>query len=48
MIILCSVLITITGAAAAVAILRYRKRLAFKNYPFAAQVSYLPIQTQHI
>ncbi|CAH1101193.1 unnamed protein product [Psylliodes chrysocephalus] len=48
MIILCSVLITITGAAAAVAILRYRKRLAFRNYPFAAQVSYLPIQTQHI
>lgn len=51
MIILSSILLVVTVLGAVVAVLRFRKLIAFKNYPFSAQVSYFPVQTtqtQHI
>ncbi|XP_072381156.1 CD180 antigen-like [Diabrotica undecimpunctata] len=48
MIILSSTILVVTVIAAVIGVLRYRKSIAFKNYPFSAQVSYFPVQTQHI
>ncbi|CAG9864032.1 unnamed protein product [Phyllotreta striolata] len=44
-----SVLITSMGVLVAIAVLRYKKRVTLRNYPFMAQVNYYPIiNTQHI
>ncbi|XP_056640386.1 leucine-rich repeat-containing protein 70 [Diorhabda sublineata] len=48
MIVLSSLLLSGTIVTVILLLLRYRKTIAFRNYPFATQVSYYPIQTQHI